>query len=994
MATDVRLSVDLGTTWTAAAVLAGGEPEPLPLGTDGPAMPSVVAAVEGSMVAGAAAVRAAATDPASSAREFKRRLGDTAPIVLGGTPYGAETLTGHLLAHVLRVAAERVGEPTAVTLTHPAVFGAYKLDLMREAARVAGLGDVTLLSEPEAAALHYARLGRLGPGDVVAVYDFGGGTFDAAVVRLDPSGPVLLGRPEGLERLGGIDLDHAVLAHVDAALDGVLSQLDPTDPDVRRGVLALREECVAAKEALSADTEVSVPVTLPGLATEVRVTRVEFESFVRPRIGETLDALDRAIASTGLTAGDLAGVVLVGGSSRIPLVVEQVGAHTGRPLLVDADPKLVVVLGAAPGTARPATEEAAMSPTQPTGEPTETPAATDAAAEGKNPDAKATEGKPAAGKPGDGKAGASGASSERRTAPGHRTPERAGMSTAGKVATGVAAAAAATAAGVFWREDLAEAVGLGDDDGADDGGVPIVGPDPAVEAAAAAEAAVVPPPAADESLDAFDAIADTPGTARGFAPGGGNAGGGVGGGGGGGRGAAPTARAPRPEPAAARADAPPRPTTGTAAATATGAVAGGQQPPVMTPPDDGAAPVGASGTGYGDGSGTMAASDPAFEAARAELQQRLEEWEPPQGADPDEVAELRERLEGLLDRYEPRPGQSLEDAIAELREQFELRVENFTQDQRIAALIDEVRNITDSLAPDPDFEVQRAALRDALADWEAPEGTSPEDAATLRAELQALVDRFQPAPGQTAEQSLAALRATFADHVQDFVQDLKIDALVDAELARDGADATTEETGTEGTANDETEMPTRPDVTSTVIIDDFDAMIDLPDVTATGTDSTDTGMGTMGETAETSGTFAMGEPTPGQPVMETAGMPVDDVLGVDDLGVLTVPAPDAMYTPQDLGTAIEDLSDRAVAPPHLLDEQSTAPDAGMDDGMDDTMGDAIPQLDERLTTSIDDLVATPEPDAVDTMGNGAHDDADDAMPSHDDDLAMGDGMPG
>ena len=89
-----RLGVDLGTTWTAAAVTADGRTTPVGLGSAGPAMPSVVAIVDGKPVAGEAAVRAGTTDPTAVAREFKRRLGDTTPIVLGGTPYGAETLTG------------------------------------------------------------------------------------------------------------------------------------------------------------------------------------------------------------------------------------------------------------------------------------------------------------------------------------------------------------------------------------------------------------------------------------------------------------------------------------------------------------------------------------------------------------------------------------------------------------------------------------------------------------------------------------------------------------------------------------------------------------------------------------------------------------------------------------------------------------------------------------------------------------------------------------
>ena len=127
MSTGVALGVDLGTTWTAASIRGGAggaaNAEPLALGDHGAAMPSVVAVVDGEVVAGVRAERAAAADPASAARDFKRRLGDTTPIVVAGTPYGAETLTGHLLGAVVGAARSAGAEPGEVTLTHPATWG-------------------------------------------------------------------------------------------------------------------------------------------------------------------------------------------------------------------------------------------------------------------------------------------------------------------------------------------------------------------------------------------------------------------------------------------------------------------------------------------------------------------------------------------------------------------------------------------------------------------------------------------------------------------------------------------------------------------------------------------------------------------------------------------------------------------------------------------------------------------------------------------------------
>ena len=187
----------------------------------------------------------------------------------------------------------------------------------------------------------------LRPGAVVAVYDLGGGTFDAAVLRRTATGFELLGQPEGIEHLGGVDVDAAVFSHVARALDGALDELDVDDPDVTAAVQRLRQECTQAKEALSADTDVTIPVLLPGLTTEVRLTRGELEDLIRPALLDSVAAMRRALRSAGVDVADLHSVLLVGGSSRIPLVSQLVATELGRPVAVDADPKHAVALGAA-----------------------------------------------------------------------------------------------------------------------------------------------------------------------------------------------------------------------------------------------------------------------------------------------------------------------------------------------------------------------------------------------------------------------------------------------------------------------------------------------------------------------------------------------------------------------------------------------------------------------------------------------------------------------
>ena len=349
------VGIDLGTTFTAAAVQRDDErAETVQLGNRGASIPSTVFLREDdSILTGHAALRRGLSEPGRLAREFKRRFGDPTPLLLGGVPVSADALTGRMLRATLDAVTEREGRAAdAVAVCHPANWGPYKLDLFQQACRHVGLDHAVMVSEPEAAAVHYAAQERLDPDAVVAVYDLGGGTFDAAVLRRTGDGFEVLGSPDGIERLGGTDFDEAVVAQVRQAVGPALAELDPDDPTTLSTLARLRQECVEAKEALSGDTDASVPIVLPGLSTEVRITRVEFEAMIRVPISETIESLRRALRSAAVAPEDLAAVLLVGGSSRIPMVAEMVGAELGRPVAVDADPKHVVALGAARVAAR------------------------------------------------------------------------------------------------------------------------------------------------------------------------------------------------------------------------------------------------------------------------------------------------------------------------------------------------------------------------------------------------------------------------------------------------------------------------------------------------------------------------------------------------------------------------------------------------------------------------------------------------------------------
>jgi actin-like ATPase involved in cell morphogenesis len=357
------LGIDLGTTYTAAATWRDGRVEIASLGSRGAEIPSVVLLREDeTFLTGETANRRAMTEPGRVAREFKRRLGDPTPLLLGGVPYAAEGLMARLLRWVVdEVSAREGAEPESICVSHPANWGPYKLDLLQQAVRRANLEEpVSFTTEPSAAATFYAQGRPVPSGALVAVYDLGGGTFDAAVLRKTDAGFEILGQPEGIERLGGIDFDAAVFSHVSRAIGDKLDELDEGDPASVAAVARLREECVDAKEALSSDTDVSIPVLLPNLSTEVRLTRAEFEAMVRPVLHESIEALRRALRSAGVAPEDLHAVLLVGGSSRMPIVSQLVGAELGRPVAVDAHPKHAIALGAAwvaSGVAPAAVEE-------------------------------------------------------------------------------------------------------------------------------------------------------------------------------------------------------------------------------------------------------------------------------------------------------------------------------------------------------------------------------------------------------------------------------------------------------------------------------------------------------------------------------------------------------------------------------------------------------------------------------------------------------------
>ncbi|MGB7983481.1 MAG: Hsp70 family protein [Candidatus Nanopelagicales bacterium] len=341
------LGIDLGTTFTAAAYIEDGEPRMLDLGNRNVTIPSVLfVASDGQLLFGETAERRSSSEPDRVLREFKRRIGDPVPMVAGHQSFDPITLQSDLLRWVLQVARERLGAaPDHVVVTYPANWGLFKIRLMRDITAAAGISGAWLCPEPVAAAIEYAAQHDVPVGAKVAIYDLGGGTFDVAVLEKADDGFESIGTPLGVEHLGGSDFDEAVLA--DTVSKFGLRGLDPDDPAVARGLAALRRECIEAKESLSSDIATDITSLLPGAGSPVRLTRREFEGLIHTGLEESIRTTVRALRLAGVDNSDLHVVVLVGGSSRIPLVAELLTRELGVPVAADTFPEQDIALGAA-----------------------------------------------------------------------------------------------------------------------------------------------------------------------------------------------------------------------------------------------------------------------------------------------------------------------------------------------------------------------------------------------------------------------------------------------------------------------------------------------------------------------------------------------------------------------------------------------------------------------------------------------------------------------
>jgi actin-like ATPase involved in cell morphogenesis len=361
------LAIDFGTSFTVAvARVEGRPPEVIEIGGERRVPSVILTETNDRIVVGRIAEELSGTNPESTLRAPKSRLGDQAPVVLAGRPHQVVQLVAALLAYIYEEAVRQMGgPPTEVRLTHPAAWNRPRLNRLLEAGAKAGLPTTVLVPEPVAAALSYAAEVGVEEGDYIAVYDLGGGTFDTAVVRATAKGFEVIGRPGGDPGIGGELFDEIMVNEIGSRIDPSAWESIQVggDPTWQRVAATLRNEARRAKETLSSHPYADVLVPLPAGLAQARITRDEYEQLIGAYVEETVTLLGRCISNAGLQANQLAAIYLVGGASRAPMVERLTAeAFPGVPVSRRGDPKTSVALGAVRAALAPGAPAAGTEP--------------------------------------------------------------------------------------------------------------------------------------------------------------------------------------------------------------------------------------------------------------------------------------------------------------------------------------------------------------------------------------------------------------------------------------------------------------------------------------------------------------------------------------------------------------------------------------------------------------------------------------------------------
>ena len=351
------VSIDIGTSYSSICVLGPeGKALPVDIGTGTGmygskySLPSAVFVDEsGNVLVGQAAMNSRRRAPQNFRMEFKRDLGQDVPIILGSRSFLPKDLYTEMFRHMAKRAVQSGGEAIErAYVTYPASFGKKKKAQIIEAANAAGLFEVELVDEPTAAAMSYVQAGLVGEEQRFLIYDFGGGTFDASLIGYRQGRFYSLAEPVGLEHCGGIDIDRKIYEDMLGHLDpDMLAMVNKTPINRMRLDSQLAELAIKAKHHLSAAPDFYEDIQVGFDLVPYQLGADALNVMISPLAGQTIEACRRLLKNACLTVSQLSAILMVGGTSRVPLVQSFVRQFAGNVAVRSSvDLELAVAQGA------------------------------------------------------------------------------------------------------------------------------------------------------------------------------------------------------------------------------------------------------------------------------------------------------------------------------------------------------------------------------------------------------------------------------------------------------------------------------------------------------------------------------------------------------------------------------------------------------------------------------------------------------------------------